>query len=181
MTFTSHGKADLTGLCVLIAEDDFVLALSLEASVADLGGHVMGPVATVAEGIARVRKNQPHLAFLDVQLRDGLVTPLAAVLTRLGVPFGLITGYKGEELEQAPLSRALRLSKPYRLADLTRMAAQLRETVVSRRAHAIWEQEGRPEGAADRHWSMAERNLRGDTRQALRIAPPQLERPENLS
>ena len=57
MTFTSHGKADLTGLCVLIAEDDFVLALSLEASVADLGGHVMGPVATVAEGIARVRKS----------------------------------------------------------------------------------------------------------------------------
>ena len=34
MTSTSHGKADLTGLCVLIAEDDFLLAMSLEASVA---------------------------------------------------------------------------------------------------------------------------------------------------
>ena len=108
----------------------------------------MGPVATAAEGIARVRKSEPHLAFLDVQLRDGLVTPLAAVLTRLGVPFALITGYKGEELEQVPLSRALRLSKPYRLSDLTHTAAQLREIVVGRRAYAIWEQEGRPEGAA---------------------------------
>ena len=45
MTSTSHGKADLTGLCVLIAEDDFLIAMSLEASVEDLGGGVMGPVA----------------------------------------------------------------------------------------------------------------------------------------
>ena len=100
MTYTLHGKADLTGLCVLIAEDDFLLALSLEASVEDLGGEVMGPVAMAADGIARVRKTAPHMAFLDVQLRDGLVTPLAEVLARLGVPFALITGYQGEELKQ---------------------------------------------------------------------------------
>lgn len=167
MTSTSHGKADLTGLCVLIAEDDFLIAMSLEASVEDLGGSVMGPVATAAEGIARVRRTEPHLAFLDVQLRDGLVTPLAALLTRLGVPFALITGFQGDELKQLPLSRAPRLSKPYRLSDLTHAAAHLREIVVGRRAYAIWEQEGRPEGAADRHWSMAERELRGARRPGL--------------
>jgi hypothetical protein len=173
MTDTSHGKADLTGLCVLIAEDDFLLALSLEASVEDLGGEVMGPVAMAADGIARVRKTAPQMAFLDVQLRDGLVTPLAEVLARLGVPFALITGYQGEELKQMPLSQAPRLSKPYRPSDFTHMAAQLREIVVSRRAHAIWQQEGRPEGAASRHWAMAERELRGDARRASQRAQPQ--------
>ena len=30
------------------------------------------------------------------------------------------------------------------------------------RAHAIWEREGRPDGAAARHWAMAETELRAE-------------------
>ena len=157
---TSHDKADLTGLCVLIAEDDFILALSLVETVDALGGDVLGPVAAVADGIARIRRTTPDLAFLDVQLRDGFVTPLADALTRLGVPFALITGYQGEELNKATLSRSPRLSKPYRRSEFARMAALLRDEAVSRRAYAIWEREGRPDGAAERHWGMAESELR---------------------
>jgi hypothetical protein len=107
------------------------------------------------------------MAFLDVQLRDGFVTPLAAVLEQLEVPFTLVTGYRGEELEKMVLSRADRLSKPYRHSDLTAMAASLRQEVVGRRACAIWKREGQPDGQADRHWSMAEQEL-----QAIAHAPP---------
>ena len=35
---------------------------------------------------------------------------------------------------------------------------------VRERAHAIWEREGRPEGAAERHWAEAEEELRAEER-----------------
>ena len=164
MGATSNDKVDLSGLCVLIAEDDFVAALSVAESVEAMGGEVLGPVAATAEGIALVRRTPPHIALLDMQLRDGFVTPLAAVLDQLDVPFGLVTGYRGEEFEKIVLSRAPRLPKPYRHADLIAMAAMLRQEVVGRRAYAIWEREGWPDGEADRHWAMAERELQAISR-----------------
>jgi len=75
MGATSNDKADLRGLRVLIAEDDYVTALSVAESVEAMGGEVLGPVAATAEGIALVRRTRPHMAFLDVQLHDGFVTP----------------------------------------------------------------------------------------------------------
>jgi hypothetical protein len=39
------------------------------------------------------------------------------------------------------------------------MASILRKEVVRRRAHAMWEREGRPEGQAERHWLTAEQQL----------------------
>ena len=36
------------------------------------------------------------------------------------------------------------------------------EQKVRERAHAIWEREGRPDGAAARHWAMAETELRAE-------------------
>ena len=136
-------------------------------SVEAIGGEVLGPVAATAEGIALVRRTRPHMAFLDVQLRDGFVTPLAAVLEQLEVPFALVTGYRGEELERTALSKAHRLSKPYHRADFIVMAVFLRQEVVRRRAYAIWKREGQPDGQADRHWSMAEQEL-----QAIAHAQP---------
>ena len=156
---SSAGKAELAGLEVLIAEDEFIVALELAQSVEALGGEVLGPVATVSEGLALLQSSRPDLAFLDMQLRDGFVTPLAAALGRLEVPFALVTGYRGEEAERLPLRHAPRLSKPYRHSDLARMASILRKEVVRRKAHAMWEREGRPEGQAERHWLAAEQEL----------------------
>ena len=155
----SAGKAELGGLEVLIAEDEFIIALELAQSVEAHGGAVLGPVATVSEGLALLQGSRPDLAFLDMQLRDGFVTPLAAALRRLKVPFALVTGYRGEETERLPLRYAPRLGKPYRQSDLARMASILRKEVVRHKAHAMWEREGRPEGQAERHWLAAEQEL----------------------
>jgi two-component system, response regulator PdtaR len=152
-------KTELRGLDVLIAEDEFIVALDLAQGVEVLGGEVLGPVAAVSEGLLLLQGSRPDLALLDVQLRDGLVTPLALALDRRNVPFALATGYQGGELERAPLKHAPRLSKPYCRSDLARMAKVLRTEVIRRRAHAIWERECRPEGQADRHWLTAEREL----------------------
>jgi hypothetical protein len=36
-----------------------------------------------------------------------------------------------------------------------------REELIRRRAYAIWEQEGRPEGQHERHWEQASREMQG--------------------
>ena len=132
---SSAAQAELRGLDVLIAEDEFIVALDLAQSVVAYGGEVLGPVAAVSEGLALLQRSRPDLAFLDLQLRDGFVTPLAAALNRLDVPFALVTGYQGEELERVPLKHAPRMSKPCRHSDLARMAKVLRAEVIRRRAH----------------------------------------------
>ena len=42
---------------------------------------------------------------------------------------------------------------------------------VRARAHAIWERLGRPEGAAERHWTQAEEELRAEEEQGRAGAP----------
>jgi hypothetical protein len=42
---------------------------------------------------------------------------------------------------------------------------------VRQRAYAIWEQDERPEGSAEQHWTRAEEELRAD-QQAPAEAPP---------
>jgi hypothetical protein len=104
-------EADLRGLDVLIAEDEFLTALDIVQAVEALGGEVLGPVAAISDGLALVNRSRPNLALLDVQVRDGFVTPLATALDRMDVPFALVTGYQGQELELVPLKNAPRLSK----------------------------------------------------------------------
>ncbi|WP_026187039.1 DUF2934 domain-containing protein [Ensifer sp. BR816] len=36
-----------------------------------------------------------------------------------------------------------------------------REELIKRRAYAIWEQEGRPDGQHQRHWEQAAREMQG--------------------
>lgn len=36
-----------------------------------------------------------------------------------------------------------------------------REELIRRRAYAIWEQEGRPDGQEQRHWEQAAREMQG--------------------
>ena len=43
---------------------------------------------------------------------------------------------------------------------------------VRERAYVIWDREGRPEGEAERHWLLAEQELRGErTEDAARRSP----------
>jgi DNA-binding NarL/FixJ family response regulator len=70
----------LTGRSVLIAEDEPITAMDLAAAVTQVHGQVVGPVATLAEGMRLAASGLVHGAILDVQLIDGEVTPLAHLL-----------------------------------------------------------------------------------------------------
>ena len=74
---------------VLIAADEPLLALSLEATL-DLGGHkVVGPAATAAAALTLAEADRPGLAFVHLGLRNG--GHLARALHEwLGVPSFLL-------------------------------------------------------------------------------------------
>jgi DNA-binding NarL/FixJ family response regulator len=59
----------------LIVEDDFFVALDLEAGLTDAGLRVIGPARTAEEAVALARAENPRLAVMDIRLasaRDGI-------------------------------------------------------------------------------------------------------------
>ena len=122
--------ADLEGLCVLVVEDEFLLALELEALLEQRGCRVLGPVATIDRALAVLDHHRPAAAVLDVNLKGKRATPIAAVLQDRGVPFVLVTGYSDVQLNEPELKGQPRLEKPLNRQKLLRTlerAVQARE------------------------------------------------------
>jgi FixJ family two-component response regulator len=112
--------AELEGLCVLVVEDEFLLAMELEALLEQRGWRVLGPVATVDRALAMLDQHRPAVAVLDVNLKGRRATPLAAALQDRGVPFVLVTGYSDMQLNEPELKGRPRLEKPLNRQKLLR-------------------------------------------------------------
>ena len=119
------GGAELAGIKVLVAEDEAVIALDLEATLRTLGCVVCTATASGAEVLGLVRRERPDVVLLDLGLADGFAGPLAAALRAEGVPFVLATGYPLELLGDLVPRDAPVLRKPYVPAELTRVLAQV--------------------------------------------------------
>jgi CheY-like chemotaxis protein len=82
------------GLVVLVVEDEFLIAMDLEAMLKEHGWRVLGPAATVAEALGLLEDGKtPAVALLDVNLRGETVVPVAEVLSERGVPIVLASAY----------------------------------------------------------------------------------------
>jgi CheY-like chemotaxis protein len=99
--------------------------------VAEAGGGVLGPVPTVDEALVLIRTKPPEVALLDVQLLNGMITPVAEELRALKVPFILVSGYTGPELRKPALADAPKLSKP---VNEQRLRAALAKAMQARSA-----------------------------------------------
>ena len=109
--------ATIKGLRVLIVEDEFLLALSLEDDLVLAGCVTIGPFSNLADATQATRREDFDLAILDVNLGGEPIYPLAEELLERGKPFLLVTGYGAESLP--PHFRSLpRLPKPYDVAIL---------------------------------------------------------------
>ena len=115
----------LRGLKVLVAEDQAVIALDLEATLLDLGCVVLPPAPSAAEALAALRAGRPDAALLDVTLADGSAAPVAEALAAAGVPFAVLTGHDPGGIAGPALRGAPYLAKPYRREDLRATLALL--------------------------------------------------------
>jgi two-component system, response regulator PdtaR len=60
---------------ILIVEDDFLIALQVEAALAEAGFHVVGVAASAEEATELAAAHQPDLVVMDIRLsgkRDGI-------------------------------------------------------------------------------------------------------------
>jgi DNA-binding response OmpR family regulator len=103
---------ELSGIAVLVVEDDFNLARSLAALLASHGAEVVGPVPSVARALELLAGRSVDVAVLDVQLRGETVAPVAERLHADRVPIVFLTGVR--DLGQLPdrFERYPRLDKP---------------------------------------------------------------------
>ena len=95
----SHAAAEgdpdpfLSGLSVVVVEDEMMVSLLLEDMLGALGCQDVIHAASVGTALDEIEKAMPDVAVLDVNLGNEMVYPVAEKLNVAGVPFVFTTGY----------------------------------------------------------------------------------------
>jgi DNA-binding response OmpR family regulator len=114
---------------ILVVEDEFLLAMEMEALLTGQGFLVVGPAATVDGALELLKRHRPDAAVLDVNLRGMAVTPVARTLREMNIPFVVASAYRTSDMPADDLLReAVNLGKPIVPAALF---ATLRDLVCS--------------------------------------------------
>jgi CheY-like chemotaxis protein len=92
--------ATLEGLRILVVEDEFLLAMEVEATLSSFGCAVAGPFAKLAKALDAVHGYTLDGAVLDINLNGEMVYPLADLLHSRGVPFLFLTGYAASDIPE---------------------------------------------------------------------------------
>jgi DNA-binding NtrC family response regulator len=109
---------------VLIVEDQYLIAADLSRALAKMGGVIVGPVASTDAARAEMARSDIDLAFLDINLDEQMVFPLADELERRGIPFIFATGHGAGILPERFKSK-LRLEKPFTVQSVQDAVRQL--------------------------------------------------------
>jgi CheY-like chemotaxis protein len=99
-------------LRILVVEDDFIIAMLLGETLADIGHEVCAVVATEQEAVAAAAQYLPDLLIVDARLREGDgISAVDRILSTGFVPHVFVSGDRlGRELLNV---RAVTLDKPY--------------------------------------------------------------------
>ncbi len=83
----------LAGYRVLVAEDETLMAQNIREMLLEAEGIPVGPMASVSEARQLIKDGASlDAALLDVNLSDGMVTPILEALSARGVPTVVYTG-----------------------------------------------------------------------------------------
>jgi DNA-binding LytR/AlgR family response regulator len=104
---------NLRGRCLLVVEDEFMIALDLAQWLEELGMQVIGPAGSVSDALKLVEANAGRIdgALLDINLRGERVYPVADALAVRGLPFAFTSGYD-DMVIAPPYANAQRYEKP---------------------------------------------------------------------
>lgn len=116
----------LTGLRVLVVEDEYYLATDASAAIEGAGGKVIGPFGMVNAALAALDADGADLAVIDINLGDGPAYDLAYHLSSANLTFIFATGYDDAAIPD-DLKNVLRLEKPFSAAQLISAAAMVHE------------------------------------------------------
>jgi light-regulated signal transduction histidine kinase (bacteriophytochrome) len=119
----------LAPLCVLILEDQLVIAVGLEQILADAGIDDVVTTSAEDEAMRSIGLRAPDIAVLDINLGHGTSIAVAEELARRQIPFVFATGYgEGANIPRHLLHVPV-VRKPY---DAPGILASLRNLVQNR-------------------------------------------------
>jgi CheY-like chemotaxis protein len=113
--------ASLTGLRILIAEDESLIALELEQVLGDLGCKVVGPVSRVADVVQQAQAGQLDGALLDINLRGEQIFAVLPQLVASGLPLIISSGYDDAASFPEEFRTLPRIAKPFDNAALRQL------------------------------------------------------------
>ena len=82
----------LNSSAILVVEDEPIIAMALAAAIRAADGEVVGPAASVKAALLLLETQSVAGAILDVNLTDGVVSPVVEKLLQRGVPLVLQSG-----------------------------------------------------------------------------------------
>lgn len=97
---------------VLVVEDEMLIALDLQIMLEGAGHHVLGPVGTVEKALSLLKRVQPDVVLLDLNLRGKLATPVAERLRTLGIPFIVASADASVVRGEAAFAGVMEITKP---------------------------------------------------------------------
>lgn len=110
---------ELTGVRVLVVEDEAAIAMLLEDMLLDFGCEVVGPVGRLAAALKTAKEETFGVAILDVNLAGEPIYPIAEALDGRGVPFLFSTGYGASGIQDPFRDRPV-VQKPFTQQELKR-------------------------------------------------------------
>lgn len=116
-TESRSDEVDLTGVRVLIIEDDYFIADEIQRTLSKHGAHIIGPTGEIGEAVAIVKSREIDCVILDLNLHGTMIFDLATLLRQRAVPFVFATGYDETVLPEA-LRDVPRFEKPVDLPAL---------------------------------------------------------------
>jgi len=108
-----HWRAEApAGRRVLVVEDEPLIALALEETLAEHGFAVVAWARTVAAALRHIADTRFDVALLDLRIGAESVEPVADRLDAIGLPFVFATGYGRAALPRAHSARPI-VEKPF--------------------------------------------------------------------
>ena len=121
-------KEDGKDRIILIAEDDFLIAMQAEIALMDAGFTVSGIATTAEEALALAKQHQPALVVMDVRLagqRDG-IEAARDLFRELGVRCVFATAHDDVQTRARaePFAPLGWLAKPYTMPSLVKLVRE---------------------------------------------------------
>ena len=121
-TSASVRTSNVQSPCILLVEDEMMVAMMFEDALTDLGYRVI-KAARVAKAVQIAAAEVIDGAILDMNLAGEAVYPVAEVLQDRGISFIFATGYGAQGMRSDYLGWPM-LTKPFSLANLASVVAQ---------------------------------------------------------
>ena len=115
----------LSQLCVLVVEDQLVIAVGLEQILSDAQIDDVLTASSAEEALRLLGNRTPDAAVLDINLGSGTSIAVAEELTRRQIPFFFATGYGDSSSIPEHLRHVTVIRKPYEAASILLNLQQL--------------------------------------------------------